>query len=260
MLWTSPSFLEVAEYHFYAALARAAHHDDAPADERPAAPAGARRAPAAARGLGRERSRELRQPRGAGRRRDRAHRRRGRRGGAALRAGDPLARDRAISCITRRSPTRRRRASTARAASTLFADTYLREARDRLPPLGRRRQGAAARAAAAAPRRAQAGRAGDDGGAAARAARPRSPSSRRRRPSRARSSATSWCDTLLDVVLEESGARRAALVLETDGKLKIAAESTSEARGTYAGATARAEPPDLDPRVRTAHAGAGPAR
>jgi PAS domain S-box-containing protein len=35
LLWTSPSFFEVAEYHFYGALARAAHHDAAPAGERP---------------------------------------------------------------------------------------------------------------------------------------------------------------------------------------------------------------------------------
>jgi PAS domain S-box-containing protein len=35
LLWTSPSFVEEAEYHFYAALARAAHLDVAPADERP---------------------------------------------------------------------------------------------------------------------------------------------------------------------------------------------------------------------------------
>ncbi|XXY23466.1 AAA family ATPase [Sorangium sp. So ce216] len=37
LLWTSPSFPEVAEYHFYSALARAARHDAAPpsAGERP---------------------------------------------------------------------------------------------------------------------------------------------------------------------------------------------------------------------------------
>ena len=35
LLWTSPSFFEVAEYHFYAALARAAHYAAAAADERP---------------------------------------------------------------------------------------------------------------------------------------------------------------------------------------------------------------------------------
>ncbi|XXX82647.1 AAA family ATPase [Sorangium sp. So ce134] len=40
LLWTSPSFPEIAEYHFYSALAhsalaRAARHDAAPADERP---------------------------------------------------------------------------------------------------------------------------------------------------------------------------------------------------------------------------------
>jgi PAS domain S-box-containing protein len=35
LLWTSPSFFVVAEYHFYGALARAAHHDTAPARERP---------------------------------------------------------------------------------------------------------------------------------------------------------------------------------------------------------------------------------
>jgi PAS domain S-box-containing protein len=34
LLWTSPSFFEVAEYHFYGALAWAAHYDEAPADER----------------------------------------------------------------------------------------------------------------------------------------------------------------------------------------------------------------------------------
>jgi len=35
LLWTSPSFFELAEYHFHAALARAAHHDAASAEERP---------------------------------------------------------------------------------------------------------------------------------------------------------------------------------------------------------------------------------
>ena len=34
LLWTSPSFFEVAEYHFYDALALAAHHDAATAEER----------------------------------------------------------------------------------------------------------------------------------------------------------------------------------------------------------------------------------
>ena len=35
VLWTMPSHLEVAEYHFYAALARAAYYAMAPADDRP---------------------------------------------------------------------------------------------------------------------------------------------------------------------------------------------------------------------------------
>ncbi|WP_437821538.1 AAA family ATPase [Sorangium sp. So ce1078] len=35
LLWMLPSFLDVAEYHFYSALARAACYDAAPADERP---------------------------------------------------------------------------------------------------------------------------------------------------------------------------------------------------------------------------------
>jgi predicted ATPase/signal transduction histidine kinase len=35
LLWTAPSFFELAEYHFYGALARAARHDEAPASERP---------------------------------------------------------------------------------------------------------------------------------------------------------------------------------------------------------------------------------
>jgi len=35
LLWTSPSFFEVAEYHFHGALARAARHDEAPVGERP---------------------------------------------------------------------------------------------------------------------------------------------------------------------------------------------------------------------------------
>jgi PAS domain S-box-containing protein len=34
-LWTVPSHLEVAEYHYYGALARAAHHDAAPPADRP---------------------------------------------------------------------------------------------------------------------------------------------------------------------------------------------------------------------------------
>jgi predicted ATPase/signal transduction histidine kinase/CheY-like chemotaxis protein len=36
LLWTSPSFFEVAEYHFYAALARAAHCDGIDSEQRPA--------------------------------------------------------------------------------------------------------------------------------------------------------------------------------------------------------------------------------
>jgi len=35
LLWTSPSFFEVAEYHFYGALARAGLYDTASADEQP---------------------------------------------------------------------------------------------------------------------------------------------------------------------------------------------------------------------------------
>ncbi|MCP3140784.1 AAA family ATPase [Pyxidicoccus xibeiensis] len=35
LLWSSTSFFEVAEYHFHAALARAAHHAVAPVEERP---------------------------------------------------------------------------------------------------------------------------------------------------------------------------------------------------------------------------------
>ena len=35
LLWTSPSFFEVAEYHFYDALARAAQYDTASTDEQP---------------------------------------------------------------------------------------------------------------------------------------------------------------------------------------------------------------------------------
>lgn len=35
LLWTSPSFFEPAEFHFYGALARAAHHDEVPPEQRP---------------------------------------------------------------------------------------------------------------------------------------------------------------------------------------------------------------------------------
>jgi hypothetical protein len=35
LLWTSRSYFEAAEYHYYDALARAGHHDAAPASERP---------------------------------------------------------------------------------------------------------------------------------------------------------------------------------------------------------------------------------
>ena len=34
LLWTSPSYFETAEYHFYSALSRAASCDSAPADQR----------------------------------------------------------------------------------------------------------------------------------------------------------------------------------------------------------------------------------
>jgi predicted ATPase/two-component sensor histidine kinase/GAF domain-containing protein len=34
LLWTSPASFEMADYHFYSGLARAAHHDSAPADDR----------------------------------------------------------------------------------------------------------------------------------------------------------------------------------------------------------------------------------
>ena len=90
LLWTSPSFFEMAEYHFYGALSRAASCDSAAADERHAASRGAGRPPQTARGLGGELPGEFREPRRAGRRGDRTHRRPRARCRAPLRTGHPL--------------------------------------------------------------------------------------------------------------------------------------------------------------------------
>ena len=94
LLWTSLEFFETAEYHFYAALAHAARHDEVEPEERArhrdalvAHAAGSVRGPGSAP--------KLPQPGGAGRRRDRAHRgaRRGR--GEPVRVGaDSGARER----------------------------------------------------------------------------------------------------------------------------------------------------------------------
>ena len=54
LLWTAPTQIELAEYHFYGALARAAHYDEAPAEERSQHLASSGRSSQADRGLGEE--------------------------------------------------------------------------------------------------------------------------------------------------------------------------------------------------------------
>ena len=90
LLWTSPSYFEMAEYVFYGALSHAASCDAAPADQRQQHLDAARCASQAAPALGGELPGEFREPRRAGRRRDRAPRGPGARCRAPLRTGHPL--------------------------------------------------------------------------------------------------------------------------------------------------------------------------
>ena len=95
LLWTSIEFFETAEYHFYAALAHAARHDEVAPEHRARHRDALDRARPPARRVGPAVPRQLPRPGGAGRRRDRPHRgaRRGR--GAPLRVGaDSGARER----------------------------------------------------------------------------------------------------------------------------------------------------------------------
>ena len=139
-----PSFFETAEYHFYAALSLAARCDSAPADRAPASPRGSGRPPPAARGLGGALPENFARPRGAGRRRDRPHRR-PRRSMPCASTNRPSARPAPTALsTTRRSPMswlpllRRRGFETDR--ERLSAERPLR-----LSPLGSRWQGAATR-------------------------------------------------------------------------------------------------------------------
>ena len=151
LLWTSPSYFETAEYHFYGALSRAASCDSAAAGEQPAASGGSGRASQAARGLGGELPGEFREPRRAGRRRDRPPRRPRARCRAPLRTGHPL------GPRQRLCPQRGARQRTGRA---LLRGAWLREDRPcvsaerplLLSALGSRWQGAATRSAISAPR------------------------------------------------------------------------------------------------------------
>ena len=90
LLWTSPSFLELAEYHLYAALTRAALCDSGILAGTYQAPGGIGRPPSPIAGVGRELPRELCEPCDTGRGGDRAPRRPRVRRRAALRAGGPL--------------------------------------------------------------------------------------------------------------------------------------------------------------------------
>ena len=155
-LWIAMSFPEIAEHHFYAALAHAAAHDEAPADERPEHLRGARRAPPAARDLGRNCPENF-ENRAAlvGAELARLH------GDASeaerVRGGDPLG---------ARQRLRPQRGDRLRDGGALLPRARPRPDRRHLPargarplsPLGRRGQGAAARAAPPAAGRAQAAR------------------------------------------------------------------------------------------------------
>ena len=117
LLWTSPSLFETAEYHFYGALSHAASCDSASPDQQTAAFRGSDRSPQAARSLGGELPGEFREPRRAGGRGDRAHRR-PRRSMPSVSTNRPSARRTQTALSTmRRSPTNSPRASTRHVVS-----------------------------------------------------------------------------------------------------------------------------------------------
>ena len=118
-----------AEYHFYGALSRAASCDAAPADERRQHHRRCGRSPPTARSLGRELPGEFREPRRAGRRRDRPHRRPRRSTPSASTNRPSARRATTASSTTRRSPMSSLallRGARLRARSR---DLYLRNAR-----------------------------------------------------------------------------------------------------------------------------------
>ena len=105
LLWTDAGHFRSGGISFLRrAGSRPRSATSASADEQPAHHRGSARAPPAARGVGRELPGEFREPRRAGRRRDRAHRRPRARRRAPLRTGHPARRARMASSTTRRSP------------------------------------------------------------------------------------------------------------------------------------------------------------
>ena len=170
---------------------------------------------------------ELRGPRGAGRRRDRAPRRPGARRQAAVRRGHPLG---------ARERFRPERGHRQRARRALLRGARLRDDRRRLsaqcarllPALGRRRQGPAARPGATR----TCGRSRHRRVRPARSARRSSswisrPSSRCRRRSPARSTSKKLIETLMVIALEHAGAERGLLILPRGDELRIEAEATT---------------------------------
>ena len=117
LLWTSPSFFEVAEYRFYAALARAAYWNTSSRRPASGAPGSSGRTSSATRDLGASLPRELRKPHGVGQRRNRAHRRSVPRRRASLRGGHPPGAASTGSSRTKASPASSPRGSTRRGAS-----------------------------------------------------------------------------------------------------------------------------------------------
>ena len=87
LLWTSPAFLVLADFHLYAALARAARYDSAPSDERPQIAMALQAHHKQLRRLGGQLAREFRKPGGASGRGNRADRGARCRRDAPLRAG-----------------------------------------------------------------------------------------------------------------------------------------------------------------------------
>ena len=158
LLWTSPSHFRNGGI----SLLRRALLTPHPAiphlpDEQPAAFRGSGRSPQTARDMGGELPGEFREPRRAGRRGDRAHRRPRARCRAPLRTGHPL------GARKRLRPQRGARQRTRRA---LLRGAWLREDRGcvsagrpvRLSPLGSRWQGAATRSVISAPQGGRASR------------------------------------------------------------------------------------------------------
>ena len=231
VLWTSLMFLERVEIVFYESLALAARHDEASAGEKARCREALGRARETARDLGRDVSRELPRPARARVRRDRAHRPRSAAGIGALRAGDPFREGERL---------RARRGVGLRTSVALLPRACVAPLRGRPPArgtrllraLGRRRQGA--RIDRLHPGLLPSAPPAQTGVDAVGAEHLNLLSILRASQTISREiDQEALLRTLLQVVLEQSGARTARLVLVRDDELRLEAEAKIASDGTH---------------------------